>query len=110
MTAHPGVTEHLIMATRWIPVRGKAQSALTWPLGGLVDEMLDRYVDWREDAGLVAEAYARWSGAPAAEEHWRFSVYMAALDQEESSARSYAMGLAAVERSLHFIRGSAAAA
>jgi hypothetical protein len=56
----------------------------------LVDEMLDRYIEWREDARGVANAYTQWSGAPALEEEWRFSVYMASLELEESSARTYA--------------------
>jgi hypothetical protein len=64
----------------------------------LVDEMLDRYLEWREDATSVAECYRRWSGAPAREEAWRFSVYMAALEQEESAACSYASVVAELER------------
>ena len=56
----------------------------------LVDEMLDRYVEWREDATAVDAAYLEWSGAPAHARAWRFSVYMAALEQEESSAKTYA--------------------
>ena len=56
----------------------------------LVDEMLDRYVEWREDATAVDAAYLEWSGAPAHARAWRFSVYMAALEQEEAAANSYA--------------------
>lgn len=88
------------MATRRTPARGKARSARRWPLGSLVDEMMDRYVEWREDAYAVTDAYTRWCGAPAGEEPWRFSVYMAALDQEESSAGSYGLAVGNVERSL----------
>ena len=29
----------------------------------LLDDLLDGYVDWRESAGAVADAYARWSFA-----------------------------------------------
>jgi len=53
---------------------------------GLVDELLACYIDWRHAAAAAADAYARWSGAPGAEEALRFSAYTAALDQEESSA------------------------
>jgi hypothetical protein len=34
-------------------------------MSGLVGDMVDRYVEWREDADAVAEAYAQWSGARA---------------------------------------------
>jgi hypothetical protein len=56
----------------------------------LVDEMLVGYVEWREDAEAVRAAYEKWSGAPAREQAWRFSVYLAALEQEESAAKTYA--------------------
>lgn len=56
----------------------------------LVDEMLDRYAEWREDAYGVTEAYARWCGATGRDEEWRFFVYMAALELEEGSANTYA--------------------
>jgi hypothetical protein len=56
----------------------------------LVDEMLERYVEWHEAAASVHAAYLEWSGAPPGDKAWRFSVYMAALDQEESAANTYA--------------------
>jgi hypothetical protein len=59
-------------------------------MSGLLDDMVERYVEWREDADAVAEAYTQWSGARAREEEWRFSVYLASLELEESSAKSYA--------------------
>lgn len=59
-------------------------------MSALVDEMLDRHAEWREDAAAVAVAYRGWSGAPAQEEAWRFSVYLAALEQEEFAANGYA--------------------
>jgi hypothetical protein len=70
------------------------------PLVDLVDEMLARYVDWREDAAAVADAYARWCEAPAREGAWRFSAYMAALEREESAAISYASILTDLQRTL----------
>jgi hypothetical protein len=60
--------------------------------------MLASYVEWREDAAAVAEAHRRWSSAPADEAAWHYSAYMAALDQEESSAKRYAGALRDVER------------
>ena len=60
--------------------------------------MLDRYVEWREDAADVGAAYEDWSGAPALEKAWRFSAYMAALEQEESAAETYAAVIAELDR------------
>ena len=56
----------------------------------LWDEILERYAEWREDAASVHAAYLEWSAAPARDRAWRFSVYMAALEQEESAAKTYA--------------------
>jgi hypothetical protein len=60
--------------------------------------MLASYVEWREDTAAAAEAYRRWSSAPPGEAAWRYSAYMAALEQEESSATRYAGALSDVER------------
>jgi hypothetical protein len=68
------------------------------PVRSLLREMLACYADWREDAIAVGDAYLRWSSAPRVQEPWRFSAYMAALDQEESSARSYRIAIAELER------------
>ena len=66
-----------------------------------VDEMLSRYVNWRENAAATADAYREWSQAPRAEIDWRFAAYLAALDLEESSADTYALAVADVQHSLH---------
>jgi hypothetical protein len=58
----------------------------TWAIAGLVDQMQDTYVDWREHAGLVTDAYARWCLASANEWTLRFAAYLAALDQEQAAA------------------------
>jgi hypothetical protein len=86
------------MAGMRIQARANGHDILARPMSRLVDEMLDRYVEWREDATAVAECYRRWSGAPAREEAWRFSVYMAALEQEESAADTYAAVIAELDR------------
>ena len=67
-----------------------------WQVRG--DEILDLYLDWREEAAAVADAYASWAGAPAGEEGRCFAAYTAALDREEAAARSYADVLAIGER------------
>lgn len=71
--------------------------ALTGPVAGRLDEMLACYVDWREDAAAVADAYRRWSSAPTAEESIWFAAYGAALEQEESAARRYGLAVTDVE-------------
>ena len=68
--------------------------------GDLVDELLGYYIDWRHDARAAQDAYRLWSTARAGEEAPRFLSYMAALDQEESSAAQYARVFREVERAL----------
>jgi hypothetical protein len=68
----------------------KGRGALHAPLGRLRDELLDLYLDWREEAAAVADAYARWAGAPAGEEGRCFAADTAALDREDAAAQSYA--------------------
>ena len=72
-------------------------SAGSWSADSRVYEMLSRYVDWHEDALAVADAYGRWSSAPEGQKSWRFSAYMAALEQEESSATSYGTAVAELQ-------------
>ncbi|MGB9185236.1 MAG: hypothetical protein WCB67_14335 [Solirubrobacteraceae bacterium] len=84
------------MAIPQIPSKGAAG----WSLDGLVDEMLAYYIDWRQDAAEVADAYSRWCFAPGGEEASRFSAYMAALDREQASAASYAVVVREVEHAI----------
>lgn len=97
-TSHPGAIDHERMADTRIRSRANGRDVLVAPMPRLVDEMLDRYVEWREDADAVRAAYGGWSGAPAREKAWRFSVYMAALEQEESAATSYASVVGELDR------------
>jgi hypothetical protein len=76
----------------------KGRSALRAPLSRLRDEIIDLYLDWREQAAAVEDAYESWAGAPAGEEGRCFAAYTAALDREEAAARSYANVLASSER------------
>lgn len=100
MTAHPGETDHARMSTPKIPSAGNSENTLLEPPAGLVDEMLAYYIDWRHAAADVSDAYTRWLHAPPSEEPSRFSAYMAALDQEESEATSYALVVKNVERAM----------
>jgi hypothetical protein len=97
ITTHVGVAKHVGMPTERIPI-----TALSLPLGSppvdLVEEMVVSYVNWREDAAAVADAYARWSQAGIGEEAQSFAAYCAALDQEQSAAAGYERAVASLER------------
>jgi hypothetical protein len=49
----------------------------------ILDDLLDDYVDWRESARAVADAYARWSFTSRAERALRFAAYTAARPRAE---------------------------
>jgi hypothetical protein len=68
--------------------------------GDLVDQMMARYVAWREDAAAARDEYNRWCSAPADQEKWLFAVYRTALNREEASAGRYSRLVAEVERSI----------
>jgi hypothetical protein len=70
------------------PGRGHARTSPK-PDTQLVDELLARYVEWREDAAAVADAHRRWRAAPAGERALAFAAYRAAVDREESAAAGY---------------------
>ena len=98
MMIHPDPTEHVRMAAPRIRSKGNADALLSRDTTARVERMLACYVDWREDAVVVADAYRRWSDAPAPERTLWFTAYMAALEQEAWSADSYAQAVASVER------------
>ena len=91
MTGHPGVTDPERVRTSRRPSR-------PWPTDVLLDGLLDSYVDWRESARAVAEAYARWSFASGPERDMRFAAYTATLDQEQKTAAAYAETVTDVEQ------------
>jgi hypothetical protein len=72
--------------------------AISWSRSNPYWSRSDLYLDWREEPAAVADAYARWAGAPAGEEGRGFAAYAAALDREEAAARGYADALANGER------------
>jgi hypothetical protein len=59
----------------------------------LVDDVIERYVDWREAAVAADLAYGAWAQAPAAEGAGLFDAYCAALDHEEAAARLYRLAI-----------------
>ena len=55
-----------------------------------VDELLERYVSWREECRTVEHSYEVWIAADRGERTLAYAAYLAALDREEHAARSYA--------------------
>jgi hypothetical protein len=60
-----------------------------WVREQLIDEALDRYLDWRDESEAVDAAYGLWSRAPRTEGALPFAAYSAALDREERAAIVY---------------------
>jgi predicted aminopeptidase len=66
----------------------------------LIDEAMERYVEWREECAAVYDAYANWTNAPTEETDLPFAAYSAALDREQSAATVYGRALERLGRSL----------
>ena len=58
-----------------------------------VDDMIDAYVEWREECLAVWEADSRWSAADPVDSELAFAAYRAALDREQSACNNYASQL-----------------
>lgn len=101
MTAHPPDTEDAPMRASQKRARRIRVDLAEWPIPGLVDRMLDTYLDWCETADAVAGTYGRWCAAPTGEQGMWFAAYMAALDQEEAAAAVYADSIRELGRWLH---------
>ncbi len=70
---------------------------------GLLDELVEAYVTWRERSTDVRDAYARWSQRPGGRDAEAFVDYRVALDREERAAAAYQV---LVERVQHRQRGT----
>jgi hypothetical protein len=55
-----------------------------------IDELVERYVTWREESYAVWTAYRQWVDAGRGECRLAHARYLAALDLEEQAARTYA--------------------
>ena len=86
MRGHPRVTKDSLVRPSRAPSRRTRAVVGAWSIAGLVDQMLDTYVEWREHAALVADAYVCWCDASASEGTSRFAAYLVALDQEQAAA------------------------
>ena len=56
----------------------------------LIDELMELYVEWREDCNSLRSAYRRWLSGPADDRDLAFAAYRAALDREEQAGIAYA--------------------
>ena len=90
------------MAAPQMASDGKDRSAMRASLSRLRDEIIDLYLDWREEAAAVADAYELWADATADDKAARFAAFTAAIDREEAAARSYADVLANGDRVLQW--------
>src|SRR5258705_10084076 len=70
-----------ILSTRFRPDRDERLRRKN----ALIDEVMERYVEWREECATVYDAYANWSNAPMEETDLPFAAYTAALDREPSA-------------------------
>ena len=62
-----------------------------------LEDVMDAYVDWREQSQGVWDAYQRWVHADPQDERLRFAAYLAELDQEQRASAVYA---ATIDRTL----------
>jgi NAD-dependent SIR2 family protein deacetylase len=65
--------------------------------GYALEDVMDAYVDWREQSRNVWDAYQRWVRAAPQDERLRFAAYLAELDQEQRASAVYA---ATIDRTL----------
>ena len=66
----------------------------------LTDEVIDRYVDWREQCRAVEALYVRFASAESSQRTARFGAYVEGLDLEERAAERYA---SSIIRLKHFL-------
>jgi hypothetical protein len=64
----------------------------------LVDDMVETYVEWREECLSLRKAYRDWLRAPLGERALAFAVYGAALDREEQASSAYAQRVNRIAR------------
>jgi hypothetical protein len=58
-------------------------------IDGVVDDLIQTYVAWREECTRVESAYCRWHAAHGAERRLAFAACLAALDGEDRAAAVY---------------------
>jgi hypothetical protein len=56
----------------------------------VIDDVMDAYVEWRQESAEVERAYQRWSTAAPADTALAFAAYVAALDREDRASIFFA--------------------
>jgi hypothetical protein len=91
MTGHQGAADDAAMATQDVLPTTSAALHLPGAAVELIDEVLASHAEWRSELAAVDAAYERWRTAHRAERTRWHGAYVAALDQEEASAMTYAI-------------------
>jgi hypothetical protein len=58
--------------------------------GQLIDDVVNTYVDWRQQSERVWRAYHDWSTTAPPDTSLRFAAYVAELDREHRASEAYA--------------------
>jgi hypothetical protein len=66
----------------------------------LIDELMEAYVEWREECAGLLQAYERWASVPATDRELAFAAYKAALDREQQASAVYSSRIDRVEREI----------
>ncbi len=74
----------------------------------VIDELVDAYVEWREECLALAGAYERWSGEADRDRRLAFAAYRAALDREQQACSVYETRCNRAARELTCGRGAIA--
>ena len=61
------------------------------PAATLIDEVLERYLDWRQASRAVGHAYGVWRRVDREDRPAAYVDYCSALDAEERAADAYRM-------------------
>jgi hypothetical protein len=68
------------------PVRQPDSALTAGPASWHVDDFVESYVSWREEAMAVQTAYDHWRSVHEPDEALAFAAYRAALEREEHAA------------------------
>lgn len=66
----------------------------------LLDDLMEVYVEWREECVSLYQAYERWTSSPVDERDLAFAAYSAALDREQQASAVYSDRIEVVEREI----------
>jgi len=64
----------------------------------MIDELVERYISWREESSAVRMTYQRWADSDCRERRLAYAGYLAALDREERAAQTYASQVDRIRR------------